>query len=73
MSGKVRWKLIGIDFHDRWRGGQTRLDLNGDSLLVHHGFYSLEWARGPHVGYFKMQRRADAAMRKFSRATGAKP
>lgn len=53
-----RWKLIGIDFHLRWRGGLTRLDINGDSLLAHHGFYSLEWARGEFTEYFRGVRRA---------------
>lgn len=55
MRGK--WKLIGIDFHRRWRSGYTRLDLNGDSLLSHHGWYSLEWARGEHIEAFKAFRR----------------
>ncbi len=48
----MRWQLIGIDFNNRWRSGATRLDLNGDCIVVHHGFYNLEWARGPHVEHF---------------------
>jgi hypothetical protein len=51
------WKLLGIDFHWRWREGKTILDLRNESVLVHHGFYSLEWARGPHLNYFRAERR----------------
>lgn len=54
----MRWKLLGIDFHWRWREGRTILDLHYDSMLVHHGFYSLEWARGPHIDYYRRVRAA---------------
>lgn len=54
----MRWKLIGIDFHRRWRSGRTILDLAYNSLLTHHGFYSLEWARGPHIEYYRGVRRS---------------
>ncbi len=53
----MRWHLIGIDFHGRWRSGWTRLDLRGNSVLSHHGWYSLEWARGPDIEWFKNIRR----------------
>jgi len=56
-----RWRLIGIDFHRRWRTGYTRLDMTGDSLLSHHGFYSLEWARGVFLSYYRDARRAHFA------------
>lgn len=52
------WRYLGIEFHWRWRDGKTWLDnAGGDHLLVHHGLYSLEWARGEHIGYFRMDRR----------------
>lgn len=51
-----RWRLIGIDFHRRWRGGNTRLDMSGYSMLSHHGFFTLEWAREPHVEYYRRVR-----------------
>lgn len=55
---RKRWKLLGIDFHKRWRSGMTWLDnAGGDHLLSHHGFYSLEWARGQHLEYFRASRR----------------
>lgn len=57
----MRWKLLGIDFHWRWRSGMTWLDnAGGDHLWSHYGFYSLEWARGDNINYF----RADRAARK---------
>lgn len=43
------WKLIGIDFHRRWREGKTRCDLRGDNIIAHHGFFSLEWERLRYV------------------------
>jgi hypothetical protein len=49
------WKLLGVDFH-RWRSGRTILDLSHNSMLVHHGFYSLEWARQPHVEFYRTVR-----------------
>lgn len=52
-----RWNLIKIDFHRRWRGGITCLDLKGDNILSHHGWYSLQWARGPHIEYYRAARR----------------
>jgi len=52
------WKCIGIDFHGRWREGTTRLDLSGNSLLSHWGWFTLEWAREPYVDYFREVRRA---------------
>lgn len=54
----MKWKLLGIDFHWRWREGRTILDLCHNSMLVHHGFYSLEWARGEHVDYYRRVRAA---------------
>jgi len=60
----MRWHLIGIDFHRRWRSGRTRLDLHGNSVLVHHGWYSLEWARGPYVNWFRSERENDHMMRR---------
>lgn len=59
---RYRWKLLGIDFHKRWRAGRTWLDYaGGDHLWSHHGFYSLEWAKGPHLEYYRSDRRARAA------------
>jgi hypothetical protein len=52
----LRWKFIGIDFHRRWRSGKTILDLSYNCLLSHHGFYSLEWARGPHIDHYRSVR-----------------
>lgn len=53
----MRWHLIGIDFHRRWRSGETHCDcMNGDNRIVHHGWYSLEWARGPHLEWFRAVR-----------------
>lgn len=51
MLGK--WKLVGVDFHRRWRSHATWLDrFNGCHVLVHHGFYSLEWMRhGAFIWY----------------------
>lgn len=61
----MKWKLIGIDFHRRWRSGRTIIDLSYNNVLVHHGFYSLEWARGPHIDWY----RADRASRRSERMT----
>lgn len=49
----MRWRLLGINFHWRWRRGRTILDLSYNSVLAHHGLYSLEWARGPHVDHYR--------------------
>jgi hypothetical protein len=57
MEGMMRWQLIGIDFHSRWRSGSTQLDLRGNSFFYHHGWYSLEWARGSDIEWFKSIRR----------------
>lgn len=53
----MRWKLIGIDLH-RWRSGRTQCDLRGHNLIVHHGWYSFEWARGPHIEWFRSFRQS---------------
>jgi hypothetical protein len=53
----MRWKLIGIEFHKRRREGYTRLDGTGNSLLSHHGWWTLEWARGEFVDYYRALRR----------------
>ncbi|MDB5606691.1 MAG: hypothetical protein JWP25_3591 [Bradyrhizobium sp.] len=63
LAGRRKWRLLGIDFHGRWRAGRTWLDsAGGDHLWSHHGFYSIEWARGPHLEYYRGQRRARASM-----------
>ena len=54
----MRWKLIGIEFH-RWRTGTTWLDrFRGNSVVEHHGFYSLEWARGENVEFCRALRQS---------------
>lgn len=56
---EMGWKLIGIDLHRRWRGGATWCDCHGgDNLIVHHGFYSLEWARGPNIDAYRSMRQS---------------
>jgi hypothetical protein len=58
----MRWKLLGIDFHWRWRTGQTWLvNPDGNHMISHHGFYSLEWARGASfasIQEYRMRRKA---------------
>lgn len=50
----MEWALLGFEINRRWHKGKTWLDTaGGDHLLVHHGWFSLEWARGPHVAHFK--------------------
>lgn len=40
------WTYIGTIWHWRWRSGKTWLDnAGGNMLLMHHGFYSIEWVR----------------------------
>jgi hypothetical protein len=59
---KHRWHFLGIEWHRRWREGKTWLDnAGGDHLLVHHGFYSLEWARGPDVDFYRARKAAQAS------------
>lgn len=59
MAKRIKWKLLGIDFHARWREGKTWLDYaGGDHLWMHHGFWSLEWARGPHLEHYRADRLA---------------
>lgn len=53
---KRKWKLIGLDFH-RWRSGATWGDAaGGHNLILHHGWYSLEWAADPLVDHFRSLR-----------------
>lgn len=48
------WTFLRWHWHRKWREGKTWLDTaGGDHLLMHHGFYSIEWARGKHVEYFR--------------------
>lgn len=47
------WMLIGFLFH-KWRTGKTWNDTaGGDHLTVHHGWYSLEWARGKNIDFYR--------------------
>lgn len=39
------WRLIGIEFHRKYREGSTRLDLRNGHRLEHWGWFTLEWQR----------------------------
>lgn len=39
------WRMIGIEFHWRYREGGTWLDLRRNHYLSHWGFYSIEYER----------------------------
>ncbi len=54
----MRWTFLGIEFHRRYREGRTYLDLSHCHMLDHWGWFSLEWARGPHVDYYRAVRAA---------------
>jgi hypothetical protein len=41
----MKWRIIGIEFHRRWREGGTWLDLGRRHYLSHCGFWTLEYKR----------------------------
>lgn len=45
MAQMTCWRIVGIEFHWRYREGGTWLDLRHNSYLSHWGFYSIEYER----------------------------
>jgi hypothetical protein len=46
----MRWRIIGIEFHRRWREGGTWLDMDRRHYLSHCGFWTIEYRCAVAVG-----------------------